>query len=550
MFKLISFIGTGNYKETTYQFDELKIKTRYFPVVAAAICRPGEILVVKTRAATDKHWEPLRQELKERGFPAPVPVDIPDGKSIEELWQIFNILVERVQEEDRVAFDITHSFRSLPLISFLSVAYLKFVKNINIQALYYGAYEARDEERNIAPVFDLTGFCSLLDWIVAVNSFINHGTAREVGQLLIQAQKTAKAEQGPARRELNNFGKLLEDISRALFTNRPFEVMEQTRKLNKYMEGTEERRLLERDVREWAAPFGVLMDNVIAGFSGFMGSPEQFNPASLEKHLKMARWYVEHNYAPQALSMMRELAISVVMCRKGQYKCLFDRNARESTAAELHRAGNSTLAGKLWSRLGDLRNDVIHTGWRKGGVRSSSKVMEETRECLELLEALFTREELTYPGEPQEEKVSLVKVLVTPLGMSPGLLYTALTRISPRHMLVVTSAEGKASLERIVDEAGYGGTVEVVEVGDPFAGFGESSRVMGELVSHLEKLPPFHLYVNLTGGTTLLQHMVSRLTEIDLENCREITTVAMVDRRSAEEQQRKPFVQGEMIIVE
>lgn len=180
--------------------------------------------------------------------------------------------------------------------------------------------------------------------------------------------------------------------------------------------------------------------------------------------------------------------------------------------------------------------------------------MEETEECFKLLEELFAWQGPLHTEESQkvtsEERVPLIKVLVTPLGMSPGLLYTALTLVNPQHAVVVTSAEGKTGLKKIKDEANYGGTFEIVEVGDPFTSFEESSRVVGKMIDYLEKLPPFHLYINLTGGTTLLQYIVSKLAKSNIENCREITTVAMVDRRPVEEQQKNPYVQGKMIIVE
>ncbi len=52
-------------------------------------------------------------------------------------------------------------------------------------------------------------------------------------------------------------------------------LLEQTRKLYKYTEGMDERNLLERDVREWAAPFGLLLDNVVSCFSSFTGTPDR-----------------------------------------------------------------------------------------------------------------------------------------------------------------------------------------------------------------------------------------------------------------------------------
>ena len=41
-------------------------------------------------------------------------VPIPEGRSEEELWQIFDICVAQVAEGDQIILDVTHGFRSLP----------------------------------------------------------------------------------------------------------------------------------------------------------------------------------------------------------------------------------------------------------------------------------------------------------------------------------------------------------------------------------------------------------------------------------------------------
>ena len=547
--KLVTFIGTGDYKETYYTFADKKVYTRYFPVMAAEITRPAKILVVRTKEAQARHGAELRNELIKRGLTEPTSIEIPFGKSTNELWQIFNTLVDEVNQNDRVVFDITHSFRSQPLISFLSIAYLKFVKDVKIQALYYGAYEAKNES-NESPVFDLTGFCSLLDWIIGVNSFVKHGSAQEISFLLGEAQRLAKEEQGPARRELRKFGKIIEDISRALFTNRPFEVTSETRKLNYYTGRSEQRELLERDTREWAAPFGVLIDHIINKLSPFAGPAETSDPENLKSHFEMVRWYVEHNYAPQALSMMRELVISEIMYRNNLYGQVFDRNARESAAYKLLFTGADTIPARLWSKLRGLRNDVIHTGWNEES-RSSRKVMEETRACLDLLEQMFKEERVIPAAEVDMRQTEPVKVLVSPLGKSPGLLYTALHHINPERLFVLTSKEVRENyLEEIMSKAGYNGEIAVVEVNDPFAGFAELPHVIKELRKYFDQLPFHQMYINLTGGTTLLQHFVSRVAQMHVDSRVKTTTAAMIDRRPVKEQQDNPYVVGEIITVE
>jgi hypothetical protein len=53
--------------------------------------------------------------------------------------------------------------------------------------------------------------------------------------------------------------------------------------------------------------------------------------------------------------------------------------------------------------------------------------------------------------------------------------------------------------------------------------------------------------VNLTGGTTALQHAVTRVGEESAELGRPTRRCALVDRRSREEQVANPWVAGEVV---
>lgn len=282
---LVTFIGTGKYNETTYQNDKVTVKTKYFPVVAAKLALPGRILVAQTPEAREMHWELLRRELLERELPEPEELSVPLGKSMPELWEIFTRIVAAV-EDGEVAFDFTHGLRSIPLVSFLSVAYLKFVRGLNIAGLYYGAYELRDKENNISPIFDLTGFCELLDWIVGVNAFVNYGAARELGELLQRAQRAKKLAGVTGRCELNSFGQLISEISDALLTVRPFDVLEKTTQLEKYRASSELRRQLENDIQNWAPPFGMMLDQLLNDYLPFAGDKDHTKESNLHRQLE------------------------------------------------------------------------------------------------------------------------------------------------------------------------------------------------------------------------------------------------------------------------
>ena len=59
---------------------------------------------------------------------------------------IFNIIEQNIPTSSELLLDITHGFRSLPMLGFLAVAYLRAAKAIALTHLVYGALEAQTEE--------------------------------------------------------------------------------------------------------------------------------------------------------------------------------------------------------------------------------------------------------------------------------------------------------------------------------------------------------------------------------------------------------------------
>ncbi|MHA1267847.1 MAG: CRISPR-associated DxTHG motif protein [Candidatus Helarchaeota archaeon] len=134
--KLITFLGTNPYLECNYYFED-PIKEFYLTRFVQ-ISDNSEILFLTTAAAKEQNWEDikfengeirkgLKSELerlknylenKNKKLPKYHLVDIPEGKSESELWDIFNIITKIVDEDDEIYFDITHSFRSLPMFTF------------------------------------------------------------------------------------------------------------------------------------------------------------------------------------------------------------------------------------------------------------------------------------------------------------------------------------------------------------------------------------------------------------------------------------------------
>ncbi|MBK7995030.1 MAG: CRISPR-associated DxTHG motif protein, partial [Blastocatellia bacterium] len=144
--KLITFlVGTGNYQETNYFWEKdaskkLEYKTKFFSEAVISWLKPEKILIVLTETV-QKHnnWTELKNLLETKFEGQSIePINIPNGSSENELWDIFSNLTESINQNDEVAFDITHSFRSLPVLSLLAISYLRVAKNIKIKYLLYG----------------------------------------------------------------------------------------------------------------------------------------------------------------------------------------------------------------------------------------------------------------------------------------------------------------------------------------------------------------------------------------------------------------------------
>lgn len=98
------------------------------------------------------------------------------GINEDELWSNFDKylqIMNNISKDDEVYLDITHSFRSLSLMSFVMSEFCANTRdyNLNIKGVYYGMFEASkksEDGRTIAPIVNLKMFFELLEWSKAI----------------------------------------------------------------------------------------------------------------------------------------------------------------------------------------------------------------------------------------------------------------------------------------------------------------------------------------------------------------------------------------------
>ncbi len=388
--KAFTFLGRGQLHESTYVYQNQECRTRFFAEAVVNFFAPEQLMIVSTERASK---EPVSNEdaterlsylqrlLGERT--AVIPVNIPEGESEDQLWGIFNTVVAHIHEGDRILFDITHGFRSLPFLTFLALAYVRNVrKDVVIERVVYGAFDAVERDNPRKPVFDLTPFIGLLDWMGAVSIFQRTGNARSIASLLKEAQNRPYKQglSGDLPRRLISAAGVLGNLSDALLTNRTLEVQMAAAELtNRLVEA-------EPDVAKWAQPFQALIEQVQETYApqALKNPEEQENDReSLIRQHRQIQWYVENQQYLQAAMLTREWLVSWACFqleldwlngddRERAEKMLNDWNYAKRqglSLADLSTVGmeHGVACLKVWDIAIQLRNDLAHCGMPSPG---------------------------------------------------------------------------------------------------------------------------------------------------------------------------------------
>ena len=359
MLKVLSFLGLGppdGYKETTYikHDGSGKCKTHLFPEAVTNLYEPKQTVVFVTplvRKNDKGYLEYLRMRLGSQFC----PTDIPNGNSPTELWKIFNVCEKAVDEGDEIILDITHAFRSLPLLTFTVSVYLRQVKQVKLKRVIYGAFEAQDKVRNETPIFDLTPFIALLDWTNAINIFQCSGDARPIAALPDVPR---------------NISDGLRNLSAALLTNCTLRAQEAAFRFNSSPLGGS-------TVRE---PIQALITDLQLEYSEIgLERPELDPQETLKTQCKQIKWYFDHQHYLQAVMLIREWLVSWEYLQEHPHSprnWLQWHGHRENAELQFTKPpGHSDLEARgIWRSCHGLRNELAHCGIRAGAIGATAAI--------------------------------------------------------------------------------------------------------------------------------------------------------------------------------
>lgn len=417
MHQIVTFLGKYP-KKTVYEYNGRLYEGEVFSLALVKFLEFDQMLVFTTNEAHASTW-PLLECLDDRRI---LEIPIPLGESPDEMWIIFDKLIEHIQQNDTVTFDITHGLRSIPFLVFLFSAYLKTAKHATINAIYYGAFELGNQDGSKpAPVLDLSEFTTMLDWITATDQFVETGNAGKLAQLLNPSDRSRSASRKAAE--------TLSKVSDAAFLCQPFSLMDVSRELREVL------KQAEQDFSITARPFGVLSEQIVSVFDKFAleVSKADFDKVRSEYHI--VDWYFHHNQLMLALSLAREWLIDAVTLRLGLPldftrisrqtiekaisglghigKQEFDPETSENwtfSVQDLNEYGrqiytqwsDADMLKSIWNNLTSVRNAIDHAEHQKSPIPIST-LIKKSKTIHQQLEKLAIAWKIIKPGSSVDQ---------------------------------------------------------------------------------------------------------------------------------------------------
>lgn len=276
---------------------------------------------------------------------------------------IKNVLEFR--EKYEVAFDITHSFRSLPLYNLVVLNYFKHISSrydIAISHIYYGNLDVSRETDHIAYIVDLKDLIGVLDLTSGINEFKNTGNAVTLLSMMEKNgiwQPLKQFDWATQMNGLNEIEDALEKLLSAVSTEEEYENMQYT------------------DLKTMLHT--VLIDKFFKENGIEIETIEDLKKMEIaEKQYIIAKWYLQQNRYGQAVATALEALRSYLVPMYLKFKNM--ENTKENCMNEDNRK-------KALSRL-----------------RLIEVSGKETEEEKEITEVLYAVEKCRIPAKKVRDK--------------------------------------------------------------------------------------------------------------------------------------------------
>ena len=405
---LISFLGTGprkddqkelgqslrRYKETKYRLDDEIYEGSF---VSSAICEHYDIDRVIMIGTPHSMWEEAYRWFADHKG---IPLDEDKYFEIAEYWDNANeksdltipykeviekslgvnskivlirygltkdeqdenarliLEIEKVLNTgDEIILDISHSFRSLPLMIMSLFMYLQEVsrKQVAISHIHYGMFEAKDSDGG-APIVEMNQVLKINQTISGAYSFKEYGNAYRLADIVNEYDPSLAAK--------------LRSFSNVLNFNHLSAMRNEVKNLSTVTSfGSDmSSKIIEQVVKEFISKLRGCKSNS-------------------EFQYRLAVWQYEHkNYSSSLISLVE--AIVTYVCEKNGGDWL-SKDGRDMAKDTLQKGMVSKKLKECYNKLRRMRNSIAHSS---ESYNTASKMLTALKEGIENLERLIASE--------------------------------------------------------------------------------------------------------------------------------------------------------------
>ena len=196
----LSFLGMGSHKEGKYEKTSYELDGRHSSETEFVQAAEVEILgaekfdrfvIVVTEKSRARHFNSLDRQLRMLGAQSVTPLQIEEDMTPQGQWDWFERMLDYIEPYDRITVDLTHGFRSVPIIFSTAINFLQKARRITLDAVYYGVYE-KDKSRSA--IVNMREFYLINEWAEGVSRLVEDADARKLADLAQQAPDFQMAE--------------------------------------------------------------------------------------------------------------------------------------------------------------------------------------------------------------------------------------------------------------------------------------------------------------------------------------------------------------------
>lgn len=380
---LVGSIGTSDYDTVTYELEGKSVDTEVSPAALVELINGhpdfefeiSAALIVRTEEAGAENDPRLERTFKDANIDYEL-VDIDFVESTVGINSILRTTSEQLRsdrfDEKSVVLDISHSFRTLPIVFLLSLMQLRALEeDLTLEKIYYSRF-AGSRDRDRAPVIDLTYLRTMMDWFHAFESAHRTGTIREI-QLLLEDKREAlfrkHGDNHPDRREFADFAGSFGAAQREIDAGFPLEAGDSA---NSALDS-----LSKLDEDAFIGPEGMVIKPLEILIEEFETSQDisrktdyELDEDELRREASIVRFYVRHGKYRIALECGRELFIN---------RLLYDSGETGAWLEEIH-GGASNPHPETSTRKPNTHHPTYSGFGTKSAMHETSTPMQDTKQ--------------------------------------------------------------------------------------------------------------------------------------------------------------------------